>query len=189
MDPIELDTLEAQVWARLTDALGDREDPWRTPVVATTDSGDAPSSRIVVLRDVDAAGWMLAFHTDVRSAKVTQLRRRSAMSWLFYDARDALQVRARGVATLHTDDALADASWASTGLASRAPYMSARPAGEPIGTPDPAIRVRDEKHSTQGRRNFCAVRCTAVELDVLQLHPSGHRRARVRPGSANWLAP
>lgn len=187
MDPIQIETLESEVWGWLASALSTEGSPLRLPTVATVDAHGVPQARVVVLRIADA--WMLQFHTDVRSPKVTELRERDAVTWLFYDPARMLQIRASGRASLHTDDAIADQGWAESPLASRAPYFGASPSGQVIDAPAPAVFVRDEAHSMQGRPQFCAVRCAITELDVLQLHESGHRRAKVRPGEAVWVSP
>ena len=189
MTPLQLETIASDVWRWLGEALAHRDGPLRTPVVATVDRRGEPEARTVVLRAVDPSAWMLEFHTDVRSGKYRSLQARREVSWLFYDPERLLQIRADGEASLHTDDAIADASWAADPLASRAPYLAEADPGTPIEAPAPAVFVRDEAHSMQGRPNFCAVRCAIRTLDVLQLHPEGHRRARVQRGSAHWIVP
>ncbi len=187
--PIRLSTVEADVWAMLERSLEHRESPLRTPVVATTGIDGTPQARTVVLRRVDARSHALEFHTDARSPKVAELARLDRVSWLFYDPPRMLQVRVGSVASVLTQGAAADAAWAATALRSRAPYLAEHDAGSPIDAPGPAVFVRDEQHSLQGRAHFCLVRCAVLDLDVLQLHPHGHRRARVLDGVARWVAP
>ncbi len=189
VSPIQLGTLEAEVWALLAQSLEDRESPLRTPAVATVGIEGAPQVRTVVLRAVNARARTLEFHTHLRSAKVAEIRRIEPVTWLFYDPQRLLQLRAAAVASLLTHGEAADAAWASNPLASRAHYSSEHPPGTPIDAPPDAVFLRDEQHSAQGRANFCAVRCTVERLDVLQLHPEGHRRAVVRDGVARWVAP
>ena len=189
MKPLQLETLEVDVWRWLGDALLERESPFRTPVVATVDARGEPEARTVVLRAVDPSTWMLAFHTDVRSSKHASLRTHRGVSWLFYDPVRLLQIRADGEASLHSEDALADAAWAAGPLPSRAPYLADVAPGTPIENPAPGVHVRDEAHSMLGRPRFCAVRCKVRTLDVLQLHAEGHRRARLQQGAARWVAP
>ena len=189
IEPIQLETIHDDVWQWLASALVERDHPMRTPALATVDSDGSPRARVVVLRSVEPEASTLEFHTDTRSPKFASLRERPAVAWLFYDPRTLLQVRAEGLATLHTDDALADASWARTNLASRVPYMASVPSGEVVESVAPGVRIRDAEHSEQGRPFFCAVRCVIRRLDILQLHPDGHRRIEVVGASTRWLAP
>lgn len=188
-EPIQLETIRADVWQWLASALVERDHLMRTPTLATVDGDGSPRARVVVLRSVEPEASTLEFHTDTRSPKFASLRERSAVAWLFYDPRMLLQVRAEGTATLHTDDAVADASWARTNLASRVPYMATVPSGDAVESVAPGIRIRDEEHSGQGRSFFCAVRCAVRRFDILQLHPDGHRRIEVVGSGARWLAP
>ncbi len=189
MEPLQLETIRADVWQWLSDALAERTHPFFISVVANVDESGQPRARVVVLRAADAEGWTLDFHTDTRSPKYASLRRHGALTWLFWDPAGLLQVRADGEASLHTDDALANASWTLNALASRAPYMGSIASGEPVDAPEPAVIVEDDAHSLQGRPHFCVVRCAIRAFDVLQLHPSGHRRAIVRPDEQRWVAP
>ena len=189
MTPIQLETLEPALWGWLTAAAAQRSAPFRTPAVATAGIDGAPQVRVVVLREVDSIAWTLAFHTDVRSAKYGELLNTKSVAWLFYDPAAAVQVRAIGVASIHTDDDVADRSWASAALASRAAYASAVVPGAIIDAPRAAVYLEDEAQGEVGRPNFCVVRCQIREFDVLQLDPAGHRRARVTAGVAQWREP
>lgn len=189
MTPIQLETLGPEVWGWLEAALVDRRDPFRTPAVVTVGLDGIPQARTVVLRAVDAAAWTLDFYTDVRSAKHDELANAPAAAWLFYDAARSLQIRATGIASVHVGDSVADAAWASSALASRAAYVSKTSPGSVIGAPAPSVFLQDDAQAESGRTNFCAVRCTVREFDVLQLHSQGHRRAKVRADHAVWLAP
>ncbi len=189
MTPIQLETINAVTWSWLGAAAEDREDPFRTPVVATVGLDGSPHARTVVLREVDSAAWTLVFYTDVRSPKYEELLNGKAVTWLFYDAARQLQVRATSTASLHTRDAAADRAWGWSAIASRAAYASASAPGAAIEAPIPSVFLRSQAEAEHGRANFCVVRCRVHELDVLQLHPGCHRRARVRVDGAAWRAP
>ena len=189
MTPIELETLGTQSWSWLVLATADRDDPLRTPAVATLGWDGIPRARTVVLREADSAAWTLGFHTDVRSAKYDELLKSQAVTWLFYDAARSIQLRVMSTASVHTDDNIAERAWALSGLASRAAYVSERSPGSAIDAPTASVFLHDEAAAAHGRANFCTVRCRVHEFDVLQLHPGGHRRARVRADDAVWLAP
>lgn len=189
MTPIQLETLASESWGWLVTATVDRDDPFRTPVVATVGLDGIPQARTVVLREADSAAWTLEFYTDVRSAKHDELVKFQAVTWLFYDAARSIQLRATSTASVHVDDSIADRAWASSGLPSRAAYVSERSPGSAIDAPAPGVFLQDEAAAEHGRTNFCTVRCRVRELDILQLHPSGHRRACVRADGAQWRAP
>lgn len=186
---MQLDTLEAHVWMRLAQALEQPESALRIPVVANAGPDGIPDSRILVLRGAERAQWSLSFFTDKRSPKVRCLANWPQVACLFYDPATALQIRATGVVTLHSADDVADQAWASCPLASRVPYLSDVPSGQVVEEPAPAEHVPDLAATERGRPHFIVARCLVETLDVLQLHPTGHRRARLRRGHAEWIAP
>ncbi|MGH1342733.1 MAG: pyridoxamine 5'-phosphate oxidase family protein [Nannocystales bacterium] len=189
MVAIQLETLKTEIWGWLGSAADDRDDPFRTPAVATAGLDGTPQARIVVLREVEAAEWSLDFYTDIRSPKCEELMKSQAATWLFYDATRQIQIRALSTASMHTSDAVADRAWAWSALASRAIYASASSPGAAIDAPMPSVFLHDDTEAEHGRRNFCVVRCRVHEFDVLQLHPGRHRRACVRPDGAQWWMP
>ncbi len=189
MAAIQLETLRTEVWGWLGAAADDRDDPFRTPVVATVGLDGAPQARTVVLREVESAGWTLDFYTDVRSPKYDELLRSPAVTWLFYDGVRQLQVRASSIASIHADNDIADRAWAWSALASRAAYASQRAPGSAIEAPMPSVFMHDDMDAEHGRTNFCVVRCRVHEFDVLQLHPGRHRRACLRVDDASWREP
>lgn len=189
MTAIQLETLSASIWGWLRTATEEREDPFRTPVVATVGLDGTPQARTVVLREVGSATWTLDFFTDVRSPKYDELAKLQVVTWLFYDAARKIQLRALSTASVHTSDAVADRGWAWSALASRAPYASESAPGSGIEAPVPSVFLHDDADAEHGRKNFCVVRCRVHEFDVLQLHPGRHRRACVRVDGAAWRAP
>ena len=70
----DLSQLYAEVWARLTRGVHDRHAPARHPTLATVTPEGRPQARTVVLRAADKAAGTLDIHTDLRSAKVGDLR-------------------------------------------------------------------------------------------------------------------
>lgn len=188
-DPLQLATVEAHVWSLLQQALAEPQSALRIPVVTNVGLDGLPEARILVLRDVDRKARRLSFYTDKRAPKVRALVHRPEVTWLFYDPATMLQIRATGTITLHHDDEVANTAWADCPLASRIPYLGAVASGQVVDEPAPAEHVADLEATERGRGHFILARCTVEVLDVLQLHPTGHRRARVRPGQAEWIAP
>ncbi len=70
----DLSQLYAEVWARLTRGVHDRHAPARHPTLATVTPEGRPQARTVVLRAAEKAAGTLDIHTDLRSAKVGDLR-------------------------------------------------------------------------------------------------------------------
>lgn len=152
--------------------------PYRWPVVSTVAADGGPDGRIVVLRRFDPAARLLVFHTDVRSPKVADLRRDPRCGWLFYDPDDRLQVRFRTHAEIHHADALSRREFDALSPFTRAGYGSVGVPGadEAIDAPFdyPPQPPADEAVAFG---HFTAVACVIERADVLELHPTGHRRA------------
>ncbi len=166
-----------QVCGRLQAGSTTPTHSFRWPVVSTVAADGGPDSRVVVLRRFDAGAGVLVFHTDVRSPKAADLTRNRRCGFLFYDPDDRVQVRVRATASLHHADAFARAEFDALSPITRASYASAGVPGEveaidaPFDYP-PCLRV-DEAVAF---RHFVAVACEIESADVLELHPSGHRR-------------
>jgi hypothetical protein len=183
----------AEAWRLMARGVADRRHGFHHPAVATVGLDGRPRVRTVILRGADAAARALRFHTDVRSAKVAELAREPRASLLFYDAGAKAQVRIEGRATVHADDAVADAAWAGSRPMSRACYGTmpapggAIPAGDAFVLPEP-----ESPETAAGRANFRAVILVAESLEWLHLGHGGHRRALYDWGGgppARWLVP
>ena len=61
-----LQAIEAELWRELQAAPRDKQHPWRTPVLATTD-GQIGDARTVILREVNAEQSTLLIYTDARA--------------------------------------------------------------------------------------------------------------------------
>lgn len=195
--PESLEEVLSDTWARLEAGARQPGTPFHTPALATLD-GDECAVRTVVLRRVDVPERRLVCHTDRRSPKTDQMARRPRVTWLFYDAREKIQVRASGIASLHRDDALAETQWEASRPMSRRCYLGASPSiasrERTSGLPD-ALRERTPtpSHSESGRQNFLVVACVVQSLDWLHLHAGGHARAAFvwdgQQWDSTWLTP
>lgn len=180
---VELDSLRAQVWARLLRGVGDRHAPARHPTLATVTPEGWPQSRMVVLRGVDVAAGTFDIHTDLRSSKVAQLRGNPRVALHVWDPSAHLQTRAKALAQIITGESVA-AEWARVPDPSRQAYGTEPAPGTPISAalaydkwPDPAC--------------FAVLRCQVQAFDVVHLGPV-HRRARFLRAdgwAGQWLAP
>lgn len=173
----------------LADAVPNRRSPFHTPTLASLDDTGAPSLRTVVLRGFDAEARRLRFHTDRRSDKARGIARDPRVMMHFYDAALHIQLRVAGRATLHLDDAVADAAWEGSRSSSRMCYAAPDASGAIV--PDPPAAPTD---SEIGRPHFAAVVIGFHRLEWLWLAAAGHQRARFiwdETGNltADWIAP
>jgi hypothetical protein len=133
----------------------------------------------------------LRFHTDARSEKIRELGRDPRIAIQAYDPAQKVQIRIEGLASIHAEDAVADAAWAGSREFSRACYAIDPGPGTPIIAPDAYRLDGDAGVTGVGRPDFRAVLVTATSLEWLLLAHSGHRRAifDLRKGEGAWLAP
>jgi len=195
---LTLERIWEESWSMLVAAVKDRKSPMHTPALATVGEEGA-NVRVVVLRNAIPEERQICCHTDLRSGKIADVKRNPNVSWLFYDAEKKVQLRLSGIAAIHTDDALADARWATTKLMSRRCYATTLPPGtqsdEPTsGLPDFLVeRNPTAEESEAGRENFAVVQCNIDRLDWLYLDSRGHRRAKFiwknDALSATWIIP
>jgi len=176
-------------WDRLTAAVDNRNDPWRTPALATSDAS-GPAVRTVVLRGAEQGCQRLDFHTDCRAQKVLQINNHEDVAWMFYDAFTKEQLRCRGPVRIHSGDASALQAWEQLNSVSRLTYAQGPKPGEPWDTNGQGTdRLRDS--ASQERTafaNFMLVRCTVRCMDWLQLGETANVRILMRPGPQGWLS-
>jgi pyridoxine/pyridoxamine 5'-phosphate oxidase len=189
----DLNETLAEAWRLLARGVADRRSPMHHPTVATLGLDGRPRVRTVVLRGVEPTERRLRFHTDLRSDKVAELRAEGRVALHAYDAKSKIQLRIDGIATVHTDDAVADAAWAGSRPMSRVCYGTSPPPGRPLSEPN-AFTLPDEAETDHGRANFTAVVVCVSSIEWLYLAYGGHRRALFTwaPGGAfaqTWLVP
>ena len=187
----DLEDVRRDVIGRLSQAAKDRKSPMHTPVLATSNA----DTRILVLRAFDEESWTLRFHTDARSPKVAVIERDPAVSVLFYDREEKVQIRCRGIARIERNSEVADAAWQQSDNYARRCYLGRSPsevADEPTsGLPE---WVEGEKPTDEqlapARENFAVLLVEIEAADWYELSHDGHRRALVKPGGeAHWLTP
>jgi pyridoxamine 5'-phosphate oxidase len=197
--PDNLDAIRADIWARWTRGGVDRRSDFHTPVVASVGLDGAPEQRVMVLRKADPVASTLRFHTDFRSAKVTQVGQFSRVSVIGYDPQAKVQIRASGTAVIAHDDDLTDAAWAATTISGRRCYL-ADPAPSSVsavatsGLPSAFEGTMPTwSESEAGRANFAVLIVTVNRFEWLYLAANGHRRAAfTREGNewrGTWLVP
>lgn len=179
----------AEAFRLLSRGVADRRSAFHTPCLGSVDAGGAPVLRTVVLRGFDPVARTLRIHTDLRSGKAAELRATPAVALHGYDPSAQVQLCLSGTASLHAEDAVADAAWAASRPFSRRCYATPDAPGTPCATPP-----EPPADGEAGRANFAAVVIAFDRLDWLWLCADGHRRARFAWGvdgarSATWLVP
>lgn len=194
-----LTEIYASIWDLLESSASGNAPGWRLPVLATlTEHGC--EQRTVVLRVVDRDHGALLFHTDVRSCKVEQIRKDNRVSLLFYDHERSVQLKIRGVASIHQADEFAQSLWEAGTPASLKMYSAPLAPGTKCDSfnhnmKDSLLgRLPERNEIEAGRVNFCAIRILVQSAEWLRLSQSGHLRANFqliegRLQSAGWITP
>ena len=190
--PDSLDQVLETIWTELEIGAAKAKHGFHQPVLATTAPDGTPSARTVVLRKADRAAGTVACHTDARAPKIDHLRSHPTAVWCFYDKSCRVQIRATGVVTIHTDDAIADDHWNRSPTRSRRCYAAPATPGSEADHPSPNLpdeligRDPTPQESEAGRANFAVLLCTIQMLDYLELHHDGHVRARFTRSDNTW---
>lgn len=183
----DLDATRHAAFALLSRGVADRRHPFHTPVLGTVGRDGEPRLRTLVLRGFDAATRSLRLHTDRRAGKAADIAAQPRACLLGYDPAQRVQIRLEGHATLHADDAVADAGWAASRDFSRMCYAIEPGPGRPVVAPPPAPLDPEA-----GRPNFAVILLRFDRLEWLWLAADGHQRAlfdwQGDPGAA-WLVP
>jgi hypothetical protein len=188
----DLTETRAQAWALLVRGVADRRSPFHAPTVASLGLDGRPRARVVILRGCDAASATLRFNTDRRTEKFAELARDPRVALTGYDAGSKIQIRIEGEASLHSNDAVADAAWEASRPFSRICYGTAPAPGVMLGDGGDFSLPSADAEIAAGRANFSTVVIRARTLEWLYLAHAGHRRARFdlsSNGQGVWLTP
>jgi len=183
-----LDNVLEHIFKYLKDAVADRQNALTTPVFST----GGPAARTVALREAVIDDRRLLFHTDIRSAKVDQLRDTPSAVWVAWQRDSSQQFQFSGPTSIHSDDGIADRVWHVQSADSREFYYKKAVPGEPIDGPRSCIDV-DAISDEDARANFAVVKTVIDEITWLHLHPDGEYRARFNWDGqrfvGNWIVP
>ncbi|MGL4440774.1 MAG: pyridoxamine 5'-phosphate oxidase family protein [Bosea sp. (in: a-proteobacteria)] len=186
----DLAETRVQAWALLARGVADRRSPFHAPTVASLGLDGRPRARVVIMRACDVTKATLRFNTDRRTEKFAELSRDPRISLTGYDAGSKIQVRAEGVASLHTDDAVADTAWEASRQFSRICYGTVPAPGTLLGDGGGFSLPSEDAEIAAGRANFSTVVIKVRTLEWLYLAHAGHRRARFDVGGEGmWLTP
>ena len=192
-------TLERS-WRLLETAVADPASPARTPVLISVDADGLAQGRTVVLRDFNRQQRQLKVYTDVRSAKVAQLRAQPNCTLVGYQPDPMIQLRLNMRAVIHHDNELTRDAWTVMPGPNRCNYLtdpdpgslSVEPTdGRPVIT---AESVPTQKENEIAYSHFSVIVFTVNELEWLNLPRRGHRRAQFIWDDADslqshWLIP
>ncbi|MEN9576823.1 MAG: hypothetical protein RL514_4678 [Verrucomicrobiota bacterium] len=187
----DLETLPQSIWSDLERAVTVDGNPFRTPVLGTTNLFEC-SMRVVVLRHADGAKRQLICYSDARAQKVHQLKLCEQGHWLFHDPARRLQLRISAHTMVHQNDAITAAHWQKTPFTHRRNYCANLPPGTDLHAPGDAIApgLKSPKVTAKelepGYENFAVLVSTVDQIEWLQLGDEGHSRAVFNWTAARW---
>jgi hypothetical protein len=192
------DLIFDEIWTLLARGVVDRSEDFRLPTVIVN-KGELSDGRIVVLRGAFKEKRVLRFHTDLRSSKISALKNNNNIYFLFYNKKRKIQVRAKGVATIHYQNEVTKEAWAKTQVISRKCYLASQAPGSVSDTPHPGYPKELEGKNPNiedteiGFDNFCVIESKINEMEWLYLASQGHRRAKIlikdQKIITDWLTP
>jgi hypothetical protein len=185
-------------WNLVYRASVSRNDPMRTPVMATVEDAKA-HQRTLVLREVKVATEQLFFFSDVRAPKVQHLKKNPQINILFWDPKRSVQIEMAGEGFVFSHNEQAKRYWSGLNIEGRSNYAAEGASGMPITRdsgylPDFWSAEMDLTKTEFAYDNFVVIQVQVQHLDVLHLHPAGHQRARFDKSagsdwSASWVVP
>ena len=160
----------------------DRKSPFKLPALSTS-TDNKVFQRIVVARRFIEHDQSLIIYTDYESQKYHQLKTNPSCSLLFWDPKKRLQVQVSGEAYF-LDDKLN--YWKKLNENQKKDYgINPLPGAE--------ISSSDSYSYDSAEHRFEVISIHFKTLDVLELSPDGHRRAKSilnKNGRKDfWLAP
>jgi len=183
----------------LTRSVKDRKHTFHTPVFSNINNENSIESRVVVLRQFDSQNMVLNFHTDVRSPKITSLKKNNNSLFVFYDYKLKIQLRIKTVSIINNQNTIAEEMWEKTKLFSRKCYLTKKAPSSVTSLPEDGIDERLKgkeptlEESENGYKNFTVVQNAIQQIDWLYLAASGHRRLKVilknKIPSFEWIIP
>jgi pyridoxamine 5'-phosphate oxidase len=178
-------------WLHLRQGTINRKSGFHHPVLATVDAEGRPKSRVVILREAEAARQILRFNADIRTLKWNEISAQPAVSLTFYDVTEKTQLRVEGRARLHTSDAVSRLAWDQSQPMSRIGYCAMPGPGAAIQSPEDFSLPKQNDDSSAGRAHFGTINVEVSSIEWLYLKVRGNRRALFDLGhnTAQWLVP
>jgi hypothetical protein len=189
MPLIDYERIGEETWTRLALACDDPTQPMRTVVLASVNDRGAPDARLMILRGADRQSGRLWFYTDVRSAKLEQLRAQPTVTVVAWDPTPCVQLRFNGTATVRTTGENTDDHWRQASMGLLVLLSSPDEPGRPLTRPDP--RLVGMKHSLDAgdlktaRDRFAVIEVAIFSAEWLQISGNEQRRA-IMHGANGW---
>ena len=188
--------IEKKIWLMLSDAVTNRNSPFRVPVFICGEQSDF-DGRIVVLRRADKDNKLVQFHSDIRSGKIKKLKKNTNASMLFYDKEEKIQVRLKVECIVNYSNEVTKESWSKTQHISRKCYLVDNSPGSESSAPTSGLKPKldnfkfTKEQSEEGYKNFTVIQCKIKNMEWLYLAAKGHRRAifDLEKNKENWLVP
>jgi len=188
--------IEKKIWLMLDDAVTNRSSPFRIPVFICGDQSDF-DGRIVVLRKSDQLNNIIQYHSDIRSDKITKIKKNKNASMLFYDKVEKIQVRLKVECVVNYNNEITKESWFKTGHISRKCYLIDNGPGTESYNPTSGLKPELDnfeftmEQSEIGYKNFTVIQCKIKIIEWLYLAAKGHRRAKfdLDNNKKIWLVP
>jgi pyridoxamine 5'-phosphate oxidase len=189
--PNDLNLILPLCWHLLARGAQERKFGFHHPVVATVGAAGLPKSRVVILREADAARKILRFNADIRTQKWGELTAQPAISLAFYDELEKTQLRVEGRAVLYTQNETAKLAWDASQRMSRIGYGAEPGPGAAIDDPTQFTMPETDDAIALAFVHFGTVEIAVHSIEWLYLKVRGNRRAffDLDAASAQWLVP
>lgn len=181
---MNLSELHASIWDELRRGASPVRSPFTIWQLATLGLDGFPQLRSIVLREADESRRTLCFHTDLRSPKLAEIRADGRVAMLGLDPDRHLQLRLNGRANVVEDAARIGGMWSGARPHTLILYKTRHAPGTRLAQPEEG-RV-PEQGSSDGFENFALVEVVLERIEMLDLTPGQHRRARFEREQGRW---
>jgi len=140
-----------------------------------------PEIRTVILREIDNQKNTIAFHSDIRSKKLDDIKMNNHVSALFYDKVRRIQLRINGEASIDKGSPKLKSSWDAMKPESKLCYMGPYAPSKELNSflvnlPNHNAQNISAKSDALGYSRFCKITIKIKSMDWLHLKHTGHER-------------
>jgi len=197
MENFNLNHIHNYIWEKLLEGTKKSSSAFHLANISTINLSGYPTSRTIVVREIDKSKFRIFFNTDIRSNKWEELKNNSHATLHLYDNKLKTQLRIFGKTILHYKNNIWEKAWQNTKINSRECYASPRSPSTYINNPniiDEEFNKLKKSDLNKYNKNFGRVEINIKYIDWLYLKYSGHRRAKFIYKNNNkviskWLAP
>ena len=180
------------IWHKLTHAVSERS-PFTLMQLASVAENAQPKIRTIVLRDFSFAPASLLFTTDVRSAKVQEMRDNPQVSLLGWDAENSFQLRLEGKADCVDEGELRRTVWQKLRPAAQQLFYSPDSPGEILDDPNALRSGHASASLADPPENFALIRIMIERVESLDVGSDPHQRCefllQAHGWTGRWLVP